>query len=251
MDLRYSLGTIDWQSLFLSPLLWGILCGAIALGLLLPGRSNRVRWPGLVMAILGIGLVLKDLPMMDLAWSEVWTFRVLTIITLVAAVATVSMKSAVYAAIWFALSLLGTAGLFFFQGAQFLAIATIIVYAGAIVVTFLFVIMLAQPEGRASYDRVSWAHSSKTASVITAALLVALLTVTIKQAKPEQLRHEHIETVLEADHHVARLGSHLFTQRLVEVEVAGTLLLVALVGAVAILIHAKEDSTEDPDPEHG
>ena len=101
------LGNIDWQGLVLSPLLWGILCGAIALGLLLPGRSNRIRWPGLVMAILGIGLVLYDLPMKDLGWTEVWTFRVLTIITLVSAVATVSMKSAVYAAIWFALSLLG------------------------------------------------------------------------------------------------------------------------------------------------
>ena len=165
--------------------------------------------------------------------------------------ATVSMKSAVYAAIWFALSLLGTAGLFFFQGAQFLAIATIVVYAGAIVVTFLFVIMLAQPDGQASYDRVSWAHSSKTASVITAALLVALLTVTVRQAKPESLPQKQPEAVLEAEHHVARLGSYLFSQRLVEIEVAGTLLLVALVGAVAILIHAKEDTTEDPNPEHG
>ncbi len=251
MDSRYSLGIIDWQSLFLSPLLWGILCGAIALGFLLPYRSKRTRWPGLVMAILGIGFVLYDLPMQELGWTEVWTFRVLTVITLVSAVATVSMKSAVYAAIWFAMSLLGTAGLFFFQGAQFLAIATIIVYAGAIVVTFLFVIMLAQPDGRASYDRVSWARSSKTASVVTAALLVALLTVTVKQAKPEPLPQKRLEAVLETDHHVARLGSYLFTQRLVEIEIAGTLLLVALVGAVAILIHAKEDSAEDPNPEHG
>ena len=61
-----------------------------------------------------------------------------------------------YCAVWFALSLLGTAGLFLFQGAQFLAVATIVVYAGAILVTFLFVLMLAQPNGRAYYDRVSW-----------------------------------------------------------------------------------------------
>ena len=54
------------------------------------------------------------------------------------------------------MSLLGTAGLFLFQGAQFLGVATIVVYAGAILVTFLFVLMLAQPEGHAFYDRVSW-----------------------------------------------------------------------------------------------
>jgi NADH-quinone oxidoreductase subunit J len=52
--------------------------------------------------------------------------------------------------------LLGTAGLLLLAGAQFLAIATVVVYAGAILVTFLFVLMLAQPEGRAAYDRVSF-----------------------------------------------------------------------------------------------
>ena len=41
-------------------------------------------------------------------------------------------------------------------GAQFLGIATVAVYAGAIVVTFLFVLMLAQPGGHAMYDRISW-----------------------------------------------------------------------------------------------
>ena len=41
-------------------------------------------------------------------------------------------------------------------GADFLAVATLAVYAGAILVTFLFVLMLAQPEGDAPYDRVSW-----------------------------------------------------------------------------------------------
>ena len=73
-----------------------------------------------------------------------------------AAVATVTFRSPVYCAIWFGMSLLGTAGLFLFHGAQFLAVATVVVYAGAILVTFLFVLMLAQPEGQASYDRVSW-----------------------------------------------------------------------------------------------
>ena len=70
--------------------------------------------------------------------------------------ATVTFRNPVYCAIWFGLSLLGTAGLFLFHGAQFLAVATVVVYAGAILVTFLFVLMLAQPEGQASYDRVSW-----------------------------------------------------------------------------------------------
>jgi hypothetical protein len=61
----------------------------------------------------------------------------------------------VYAAIWFALALAGVAGVLLVLGAQFLGVATIVVYAGAILVMFLFVLMLAQPAGLAPYDRVS------------------------------------------------------------------------------------------------
>ena len=73
-----------------------------------------------------------------------------------AAVATISFRSPVYCAIWFGMTLTGTAGLFLLAGAEFLAVATLVVYAGAILVTFLFVLMLAAPEGDSSYDRHSW-----------------------------------------------------------------------------------------------
>src|SRR5207237_4093976 len=100
---------------------------------------------------------------------------VMAAVTLVSAVGAVTMRSPVYCAIWFAMTLLGTAGLFFFQGAQFLGVATIVVYAGAILVTMLFVLMLANQEGHALYDRISWeAGISATAG----ALLVGLLTWT-------------------------------------------------------------------------
>ena len=68
-------------------------------------------------------------------------------VTVIAAAGAVTFRSPVYCAIWFALTLLGTAGLFLLQGAQFLGVATVVVYAGAILVTFLFVLMLAQPAG--------------------------------------------------------------------------------------------------------
>src|SRR5690606_16847899 len=79
----------------------------------------------------------------------------------------------VYCAIWFALTLLGTAGLFFFQGAQFLGVATVVVYAGAILVTMLFVLMLCNPEGHSTYDRLSWEAGI---SALTGALMVGLLS---------------------------------------------------------------------------
>ncbi|WP_165074229.1 NADH-quinone oxidoreductase subunit J family protein [Paludisphaera rhizosphaerae] len=71
------------------------------------------------------------------------------------AVMTVTSRNPVYSALWFTGVIVSTAGLFLLIDAQFLAAGTVIVYAGAIIVTFLFVIMLAQMEGKAVYDRAA------------------------------------------------------------------------------------------------
>lgn len=160
-------------------------------------------------------------------------------------------KRPVYSALWFALATLSTCGLFLLQSAPFLAAATIIVYAGAIVVTFLFVIMLAQPEGHSDYDRISWGWFPKTFSVLAAATLVALLTFMLGNLRSEAARpltadvaaatqaRLNASDALLSEHHMANLGRHLFAEHLISVELAGTLLLAALVGAVAIAIQGK------------
>ena len=85
----------------------------------------------------------------------------------------------VHSALWFATVVLATAGLFLIGGAQFLAASTVIIYAGAIIVTFLFVIMLAQATGTALYDRTARYPSRATVScfVLLWALLYSLLSV--------------------------------------------------------------------------
>jgi NADH-quinone oxidoreductase subunit J len=134
-----------------------------------------------------------------------------------------------------------------FIGAQFLAVATVAVYAGAILVTFLFVLMLAQPEGKAPYDRVSW---EALISAVTGMVIVGVLSMTIGRvfspsAPPPYPVVPVAEKVLAAGiltpQHVARLGSELFGRHLIAVDLAGVLLLVALVGAAAIVVRKKSD----------
>ena len=67
----------------------------------------------------------------------------------------ITQRNPVHAALCFALVVLSTCGLFLLQAAPFLMAATIIIYAGAIVVTFLFVIMLAQQAGLSNADQRS------------------------------------------------------------------------------------------------
>jgi len=129
----------------------------------------------------------------------------------------------------------------FFQGAQFLGVATVVVYAGAIVVMFLFVVMLAQPEGHDSYDRITWGWYTKPVSAVLGAAMVSTLAFTLfamDRAAMEGLPTRAGQVLHTA--HMARFGGVLFGQHLLSVELAGTLLLVALVAAIAIMIHGRD-----------
>jgi NADH-quinone oxidoreductase subunit J len=218
----------------------GTLLFAAGMWLMLPRGAAGGRMFGTLLVAISMGLFGSQVPRLG-SWVNDGVFFILAAVTVLAAVATVTFRNPVYSAIWFGLSLVGTAGLFLFQGAQFLGVATVVVYAGAILVTFLFVLMLAQPEGHAFYDRLSWAARL---SALTGALVVGVLTLTVvsvfqgsavENRPPVPFSTVALDDGILADEHMANLGAQLFSANLVAVEVAGTLLLVALVGTVAIV----------------
>lgn len=224
------------------PLAWGVILGGLAFWLMLPRGSAKGRSLGAVLGIAALGcLGSRLLPLGD--WSSNAVFWILSAVTVVAAACTVTFRSPVYCAVWFGLTLTGTAGIFMVQGAQFLAVATIVVYAGAILVTFLFVLMLAQPRGDAFYDRVSWEGLLAAA---TGAVLMGILSITVGKLSLSQMSGP-AEATLQQDvlvpDHVARLGAELFGRHLIAVEIAGTLLLIALVGATAIVGAQRRQAT--------
>lgn len=233
------------------PTAWGLAVGSLALWLLIPGGRWTATWTrvlgGVMTALAGV-LFAVDLPTFGPLGTQV-VFWLLCVVTLGSAVAMISAKSPVYSALWFAMSLVGSAGLLLMQGAQFLGAATIAVYAGAIVVTFLFVVMLAQPEGHAVYDRLSWGWFPRPAAILAAAIFLGLLAAGMSNMK-DNAEFPTAETVQTIDltgdggvlhpQHMANLGRRLFSQQWVAMEVAGTLLLAALVGAIAIAIHGKQ-----------
>lgn len=204
----------------------------IGLWLLLPtGRLDWRRTGTLLCVVAGCFFASLFKPLGDLLTT--CTFSILASITVVAAVSTIVARSPVYSAIWFAVTLLGTGGLFLLNGAHFLGVATVAVYAGAIVVTFLFVLMLAQPEGNAFYDRISWGGTPAALAAI-AGLLIVVATVWNVQAFGELNLETAAATTVLNEQHVASLGGNLFSKHLIGIQAAGTLLFAALVGAVAI-----------------
>lgn len=224
-------------------LLAATVLGGLGVWLMLPrGNSGGRRLGAALATIAGILFGAQLVPLGEGEWFAESVFLVLAAITVSAAACTITFRNPVYSAIWFALMLLGTAALFLFQGAQFLALATVVVYAGAILVTFLFVLMLANPKGHAYYDRVSWeAFLSATAGAVMVGILSITLTkaFTVSAEAPalSPPTAEALDQNILNTNHVAHLGAHLFSEYLIAIEVAGTLLLVALVAAVSIVAH--------------
>jgi NADH-quinone oxidoreductase subunit J len=222
-------------------LFFATLLAAPGMWLLLPRGGARGRAIGAVLAVIAMGLGASQMPYLG-EWIIQGVFSILAVVTVVAAAAAVSFRKPVYCAIWFGLTLLGVAGLFLLTGAQFLAVATIVVYAGAILVTFLFVLMLANQEGKTIYDRSSWESliSAATGMVMVGVLSMtigsvfgkptAMDTLQISVSSPEKLA----QGVL-SPYHVASFGMELFGRHLIAIEVTGTLLLAALVGAAVIV----------------
>jgi NADH-quinone oxidoreductase subunit J len=154
-----------------------VTAAAVSLWLLLPrGADSRLaRWlGGLLGAAALAGFVLTGRRLGGLGEEAV--FLIVSLVAVISGAATIVSRSPVYSAIWFALALAGVSGVLLVLGAQFLGVATIVVYAGAILVMFLFVLMLAQPAGLAPYDRVS---NEPLLSAIAGATLLGLLTLSI------------------------------------------------------------------------
>ena len=245
-----------------------ILAGAVtaaaaSLWLLLPrgSESPAARWLGLLLGAAALaGFVATGRRLGGLGEESV--FLIVSLMAIVSGAATIVTRSPVYSAIWFALALAGVAGVLLVLGAQFLGVATIVVYAGAILVMFLFVLMLAQPSGLAPYDRVS---SEPLLSAVAGAILLGLLTLSIGRlssepslccavpsrsaavtaAAPGAASSAAVAADPLAKDQVARLGAELFGRHLLAVEVAGVLLLAALIGAIAVISRGEAALEED------
>jgi NADH-quinone oxidoreductase subunit J len=207
---------------------------------LLPRAGSRSRTFGLLLALIGVGVLFWRIPGPSGLMANTVLFWIFAAMAIVCAILMITSRNPIYAALWFALVTLATCGLFLLQQAAFLAAATVIVYAGAIIVTFLFVIMLAQQAGATVYDQRS-NHpllASVGAFILFGALLATLRSDAWAKETPDVVAAQSIDmntlSSEAADGKMQSLGRSLFGDYLYAVELAGTVLLVASIGAIAI-----------------
>jgi NADH-quinone oxidoreductase subunit J len=143
-------------------LFYGLLVlGAVGVGLALPRKGVNPQPLGAILAASAGGAVILALSA-KAGWDHLPNiyFYIFAVVALGAALRVITHPRPVYAALFFILTILASSGLYVLLAAEFMAFALIIVYAGAILITYLFVIMLAtqapsedQPEALADYDR--------------------------------------------------------------------------------------------------
>lgn len=174
-------------------------------------------------------------------------FWVFSAIALVGAMRVITHSKPVYSALYFVLTVFATAGLFLLLWAEFMAAALILIYAGAILITYVFVIMLAAeatPKGmegaaEAVLEHDAVAREPVMVSAVGFAMLGVILfvifdkmnvdgrnAITVGAQKPV------ISQVVTGQ--TQELGSFLFNSQMINLELAGLLLTIAMVGAIVI-----------------
>lgn len=160
-------------------------------------------------------------------------FYVCALIAVLGAVGTVAAKNPIRGAMGLLGMILAIAGLFLALHAQFLAAIQLIVYAGAIVVLFLFVIMLLGPSAATPSDsrgRIPRAIGGGLFAAVGIGAMALLWTAAPKiEGKPPLLTN-----VVGDFGSVEAFGRIIFTEGLVPFELSSALLMVAIVGAVAV-----------------
>ena len=168
---------------------------------------------------------------------ELTLFLIVGTIALLAAVMMLISENAVYSALFLILNLASIAFLYLMLDAGFLAMVQLAVYAGAIMVLFLFVIMLlgADPVRHTTPRQLRWLPK---AAVVLA--VVFLVTVSVALIRGDVGQVGGVAPTLTADGQTLTFGSPahigwlLFTRYVLPLEVVALLLLVAMVGAIVL-----------------
>ena len=274
----------------LEPVVLMILCAAagIATVMLLPSRREApLRTVGGI-ALLAVGLIFVAILVRWTAGSAgggmgayFWTFST---VALVGALRVITHTKPVYSALYFVLTVFATAGLFILLWAEFMAAALVLIYAGAILVTYVFVIMLAAEAASpgdaspgAGVERISETDAVSREPVLACAVGFTLMgvilfvifdraqdlpragaTPTIQQQRADETAQlarqtEGIDALDEVSTFASsaaettvtarvprvegatqELAAYLFSNQLVNLELAGLILTVAMVGAIVI-----------------
>jgi len=170
---------------------------------------------------------------------EKFLFYVFASIAIAAALMVVTRRNPVHAALFLVVVFFNTAGLWMLAEAEFLAISLVLVYVGAVMVLFLFVIMMLDVD--LATLRAGFMKHLPVGILVAVLMLVEMIVVLgpghfglEKYAAPDPAPADYNNT--------AQLGLSLFTEHLYALEIAAVILLVAMIAAMRLTLRKRADT---------
>jgi NADH-quinone oxidoreductase subunit J len=177
--------------------------------------------------------------------ANVLVFVTAALLILVGAVGVISVKNPVHAALCLIMTLIGVAVAFIAQSADFLAAVQIIVYAGAIVVLFLFVIMFLGVDRREHIHFEPLVGQRAFAAVGVVITIGGLITLMARSHWVSGAASVTTKLSKVGNGNVKELGTAVFTTYLFAFEATAALLIIAVVGAVLLARREQRADVEE------
>ncbi len=168
-------------------------------------------------------------------------FYLFSAVAVVSGLMVVLSRNPVHSVLWLILTFFSAAGLFVLLGAEFVAMLLVIVYVGAVMVLFLFVVMMLDVDfaelksGMSKYVRIG----SLIGLVILVELVIATSAWVVAESAPDM--RAAITPALEDVENTVALGQILYTQYVYLFQAAGIILLVAMIGAIVLTMRHRKD----------
>ena len=163
-------------------------------------------------------------------------FYLFSAVLLFAAFRVITSRNPVHAALYLVLTFFQASMVWMLLGAEFLSITLVLVYVGAVMVLFLFVVMMMDINVEALRDGF-WVHFPLIAllGVVMALEMSAVLMGGFRVAAPAPQAASDVPNTMQ-------LGQLLYSEDLYPVEIAAAILLVAMIAAIALTLRARKDS---------
>jgi NADH-quinone oxidoreductase subunit J len=166
---------------------------------------------------------------------ELILFYIFGAILLGAALAMISVRNPVHAALFLVLAFFTAAAIWLLLEAEFLAIVLVLVYVGAVMVLFLFVVMMLDINiARLREGFAELLPAGLVVAVAMATVLTLVITRFVTRDAPERAAADYSNT--------AELGAVLYTEYVYPFEIAAAILLVAIIAAIALTMRRRPDT---------
>ena len=176
--------------------------------------------------------------------AAAFAFYAFAISTVAGGLMTVVSRNPVHSVLWLILSFLSAAGLFVLLGAEFVAMLLVIVYVGAVAVLFLFVVMMLD---------VDFAEfKAEMARYLPLALLIGIvvlmqLAIAFGVWERDEGALERVQAPIGVAENTRAIGAILYDRYFLVFQLAGLILLVAMIGAIVLTLRQRVDvKRQDP-----